>query len=219
MSGQAINKNNPNKRHLRNPLSQATFLVSSPDMSHVPADDAFEVVFAGRSNSGKSSALNALCDQKSLARTSKTPGRTQHLVFFALDDSHRLVDLPGYGYAKVSANMRRRWQETLDEYLSTRKSLKGMVLMMDSRHPLKEFDQQLLEWCDYQGLPVLVLLTKADKLKNGPAKNTLLQVKKDLSDLPRVTVQLFSALKHTGVELARRHILDWLELRPAQKKP
>ncbi len=209
MSGQANNKNISNKRNL---LAPAQFLLSSPDMAHVPADNAFEVVFAGRSNAGKSSALNALCGQKSLARTSKTPGRTQQLVFFALDDTHRLVDLPGYGYAKVSANMQRRWQHTLDEFLTTRKSLKGLVLMMDSRHPMREFDVQLLEWCAHQGMPVLVLLTKADKLKNGPAKNTLLQVKKDLSELPDVTVQLFSALKMTGLIEARRHIVRWLEL-------
>ncbi len=183
-------------------------------MAHVPADNGFEVVFAGRSNAGKSSALNALSGQKSLARTSKTPGRTQQLVFFALDDTHRLVDLPGYGYAKVPVAMQRRWQKTLDEFLTTRKSLKGMVLMMDSRHPLREFDEQMLEWCAHQGMPVLVLLTKADKLKNGPAKSTLLQVKKALSELPDVTVQLFSALKNTGVTEARRHIINWLELSP-----
>ncbi len=211
MSGQANNKNTSNKRNL---LASARFLLSSPDMAHVPADNGFEVVFAGRSNAGKSSALNALSGQKSLARTSKTPGRTQQLVFFALDDNHRLVDLPGYGYAKVPVAMQRRWQQTLDEFLTTRKSLKGMVLMMDCRHPMREFDVQMLEWCAHQGMPVLVLLTKADKLKNGPAKSTLLTVKKELSELPDITVQLFSALKNTGITEARRHIIQWLELNP-----
>ena len=210
MPGQA---NNPNTYNKSNLLQGAQFLLSSPDMAHVPPDNAFEVAFAGRSNAGKSSALNALCNQKSLARTSKTPGRTQQLVFFAIDDTHRLVDLPGYGYAKVSANMQRKWEATLDEFLTTRKSLKGMVLVMDIRHPLKEFDQQMLEWCDYQSMPVLVLLTKSDKLKKGPAKSTLLQVKKALAELPEVTVMSFSSLKHAGVEEARNHILNWLELK------
>ncbi|VAW96058.1 GTP-binding protein EngB [hydrothermal vent metagenome] len=212
MSGQANNKNFYDKRNL---LAKARFLLSSPDMAHVPADDAFEVVFAGRSNAGKSSALNALCGQKSLARTSKTPGRTQQLVFFEIDETHRLVDLPGYGYAKVPVAMQRHWQQTLDKFLTTRKSLKGMVLMMDCRRPLREFDEQMLEWCAHQGMPVLVLLTKADKLKNGPAKSTLLQVKKSLSELPDITVQLFSTLKNTGITEARRHIIKWLELNPA----
>lgn len=209
MSGQAIKQDISNNR---NPLARATFLLSSPDMAHVPPDNAFEVAFAGRSNAGKSSALNALCEQKSLARTSKTPGRTQQLVFFAIDEQHHLVDLPGYGYAKVPVSVQRKWQQTLDEFLNTRKSLKGMVLLMDCRHPLKEFDVQMLEWCAHTKMPVLVLLTKADKLKKGPAQNTLLAVKEALEELPEVTVQLFSALKHTGVKQARQHILRWLEL-------
>lgn len=181
-------------------------------MAHVPPDNGLEVAFAGRSNAGKSSALNTLCGQKSLARTSKTPGRTQQLVFFELDKTRRLVDLPGYGYAKVSNKMQQEWERTLDEFLETRQSLKGLVLVMDSRHPLKEFDRQMLEWCAYKGMPVLVLLTKADKLKKGPAQSTLLQVQKALQALPDVTVQLFSSLKNLGVREARQHICHWLEL-------
>ena len=179
-------------------------------MAHVPPDNAYEVAFAGRSNAGKSSALNALCAQKSLARTSKTPGRTQQLVFFELDETRRLVDLPGYGYAKVPTKMQQEWERTLDEFLETRKSLKGLVLVMDCRHPIKDFDRQMLEWCAYKGMPVLVLLTKADKLKKGPANSTLLQVRKALEALPDVTVQLFSSLNNTGVNEARQHIYAWL---------
>ncbi|MGD8925377.1 MAG: ribosome biogenesis GTP-binding protein YihA/YsxC [Thioalkalispiraceae bacterium] len=193
-----------------NLLQQAKFLLSSPDMAHVPPDNAYEVAFAGRSNAGKSSALNALCAQKSLARTSKTPGRTQQLVFFELDSKRRLVDFPGYGYAKVSTKMQQAWERTLDEFLETRQSLKGLVLVMDCRHPLKDFDRQMLEWCVYKGMPVLVLLTKADKLKKGPANNTLLQVRKALDGLPDVTVQLFSSHNNQGVPEARRHICQWL---------
>jgi GTP-binding protein len=209
MSGQANNQNSTYKRNL---LAQAKFLLSSPDLAHVPADNAAEVAFAGRSNAGKSSALNALCAQKSLARTSKTPGRTQQLVFFELDDHHRLVDLPGYGYAKVSANLQRHWEQTLDAFLTTRQSLRGLVLVMDSRHPLKEYDQQMLQWCTHHRLSVLILLTKCDKLKKGPAKSTLLQVQRAIADYPDVSVQLFSALKKTGVDTARLHILAWLGL-------
>lgn len=192
-------------------MQQAKFLLSSPDMAHLPPDNAREVAFAGRSNAGKSSALNTLCAQKSLARTSKTPGRTQQLVFFELDEKRRLVDLPGYGYAKVSSKMQRQWGQTLDAFLEARQSLKGLVLVMDCRHPLKEFDRQMLEWSAYKGLPVLLLLTKADKLKKGPANSTLLQVRKALESLPDVKVQLFSSLKQVGVQEARRQICDWLE--------
>jgi len=187
-------------------------MLASPDMVHVPSDDAREVAFAGRSNAGKSSALNALCAQKSLARTSKTPGRTQQLIFFELDETHRLVDLPGYGYAKVPDRIQREWAVTLDDFLQNRQSLKGLVLVMDSRRPLREFDRQMLEWCNYKKMPVLVLLTKSDKLKKGPASSTLLQVKKELSDMPDVAVQLFSSLKHVGVDEARQHISKWLQL-------
>jgi len=209
MAGQANNSNNSIKG---NPLQRAKFLLSSPDMAHVPPDNAYEVAFAGRSNAGKSSALNTLCAQTGLARTSKTPGRTQQLVFFELDDTHRLVDLPGYGYAKVPDKVQREWGITLDDFLQNRKSLKGLVLVMDSRRPLRDFDRQMLEWCHYKKMPVLALLTKVDKLKKGPASSTLLQVKKELADMPDVTVQLFSSLKQVGVQEARQHICRWLEL-------
>ena len=192
--------------------SHARFLLSVPEPHQAPPDVGYEVAFAGRSNAGKSSALNALTQRKSLARTSKTPGRTQHLVFFELDGERRLVDLPGYGYAKVPEKVRRHWGLAMAQYLSERRSLKGLVLVMDIRHPLTDFDKQMLQWCQHALMPVLVLLTKADKLKRGPASNTLLKVQKALSDQPHVSVQLFSALKHTGVEQARTKLDSWLAI-------
>ena len=180
---------------------QAQFLTSAARLDQAPPDEGYEVAFAGRSNAGKSSAINRLCDQKSLARTSKTPGRTQLLNFFALDDSRRLVDLPGYGYAKVSASLKREWQGNLSYYLEHRECLRGLVLLMDVRHPLKDFDLQMLAWADRIGLPVQVLLTKADKLKRGAASKSLLQVRKKLGEInPEFNVQLYSALKGEGLE-------------------
>lgn len=196
--------------------SHARFMLSIPDPQQAPPDAGYEVAFAGRSNAGKSSALNALTQRKSLARTSKTPGRTQHLVFFELDGERRLVDLPGYGYAKVPEKVRRHWGLAMETYLSGRESLRGLVLMMDVRHPLTDFDTQMLQWCQHAGMPVHILLTKADKLKRGPAMSTLLRVQKTLAEQPNVSVQLFSALKHTGVEQARAVLDSWLAL-PAGK--
>jgi len=191
-------------------------MLSIPDPHQAPPDAGYEVAFAGRSNSGKSSALNALTQRKSLARTSKTPGRTQHLVFFELDGERRLVDLPGYGFAKVPEKVRRHWGLAMETYLSGRESLRGLVLMMDVRHPLTDFDKQMLQWCQHAGMPVHILLTKADKLKRGPAMSTLLKVQKTLAEQHNVSVQLFSALKHTGVEQARAVLDTWLAL-PAGK--
>ena len=191
-------------------------MLSIPDPHQAPPDAGYEVAFAGRSNAGKSSALNALTQRKSLARTSKTPGRTQHLVFFELDGERRLVDLPGYGFAKVPEKVRRHWGLAMETYLSGRESLRGLVLMMDVRHPLTDFDKQMLQWCQHAGMPVHILLTKADKLKRGPAMSTLLKVQKTLAEQHNVSVQLFSALKHTGVEQARAVLDSWLAL-PAGK--
>ena len=196
--------------------SHARFMLSIPDPQQAPPDAGYEVAFAGRSNAGKSSALNALTQRKSLARTSKTPGRTQHLVFFELDGERRLVDLPGYGFAKVPEKVRRHWGLAMETYLSGRVSLRGLVLMMDVRHPLTDFDKQMLQWCQHARMPVHILLTKADKLKRGPAMSTLLKVQKTLAEQHNVSVQLFSALKHTGVEQARAVLDSWLAL-PAGK--
>jgi GTP-binding protein len=196
---------------MTNLYQQARFLTSAPDIRYAPPDEGAEVAFAGRSNAGKSSALNVISSQKALARTSKTPGRTQQINFFALDEQHRLVDLPGYGYAKVPEKMKRQWQAALGEYLDARRALKGLVLLMDVRHPLTEFDVQMLGWAARARLPTHVLLTKADKLKRGAAQASLLQVRKALPQWhPAATVQLFSALKYQGLEEARRQLDAWL---------
>ncbi|MGZ8926956.1 MAG: ribosome biogenesis GTP-binding protein YihA/YsxC [Methylobacter sp.] len=180
---------------------QAKFINSSPHLKDTPPDQGLEVAFAGRSNAGKSSAINTLTRQNSLARISKTPGRTQMLNFFEIDDRQRFVDLPGYGYAKVPLEVKKKWHELMETYLTSRKSLCAIILVMDVRHPLTEFDWQMVEWCEHTGLPLHVLLTKADKLNYGAAKNTLLQVEKALKDASfPVTIQLFSSLKKTGID-------------------
>ena len=189
----------------------AQFEKSVPRPEQAPEDSGREVAFAGRSNAGKSSALNRLTCQKSLARISKTPGRTQHLVFFRLDDERRLVDLPGYGFAKVPDKVKQEWAASLEKYLQERQSLQGLILLMDVRHPLTEFDQKMLHWCLHANMPVHVLLTKADKLKRGAAQNALLAVKRELADLPLVTVQLFSALNGTGLNEAQAVLDNWLD--------
>ncbi len=193
-----------------NPIyHQATFINSSPSLRDTPDDAGKEIAFAGRSNAGKSSAINTLTRQSSLARTSKTPGRTQMLNFFAIDDNKRLVDLPGYGYAKVPESVKKQWHELMETYLSERTSLCGMILVMDVRHPLTEFDWQMIYWCQHNNLPMHILLTKADKLAFGAGKNVLLKVQKAAQSLTSpVTVQLFSALKKTGVDEVHQFLDD-----------
>lgn len=193
-----------------NKYNLAEFLISVPDPSLAPPDVGHEVAFAGRSNAGKSSALNTLTQRKALARTSKTPGRTQHLVFFEIQPGQRLVDLPGYGFAKVPDKVRRQWGQAMENYLGQRQSLRGLILLMDSRHPLKDFDMQMLEWCSWRKLPVHILLTKADKLKRGAQATALLKVKKAVENNPHASVQLFSSLKRTGVDEARQMLDKWL---------
>ncbi|WP_444678983.1 ribosome biogenesis GTP-binding protein YihA/YsxC [Halomonas sp. E19] len=191
----------------------ARFLTSAPTLAKCPPDEGAEVAFAGRSNAGKSSAINTLTRQKALARTSRTPGRTQLINFFTLGDDtqRRLVDLPGYGYAKVPEAVKREWQQHLADYLRGRRSLRGLVLVMDVRHPLTEFDQTLLGWADDQEMPVHILLTKSDKLKSGAAKNALQQVRSRLREWEDlVTVQLFSSLKREGVDEACARLDGWL---------
>lgn len=197
-----------------NPLYQQTiFITSAPSVDLAPADEGYEIAFAGRSNAGKSSAINALTSQKSLARTSKTPGRTQLLNFFQVDDRRRFVDLPGYGYAKVPARVKAEWHKAMEGYLKQRQSLMGIFLLMDIRHPLTEFDQQMLEWCEYNELPLHIALTKADKLNYGAAKNTLLAVQHALQDAEiSVSVQLFSATKKTGLDEAYKILDQWLRV-------
>jgi GTP-binding protein len=189
---------------------QTKFINSSPHLRHTPPDQGKEVAFAGRSNAGKSSAINTLTRQSGLARTSKTPGRTQLLNFFAINEQQRFVDLPGYGYAKVPLSVKEEWHKLMETYLSQRQSLCGIVLVMDVRHPLTDFDWQMVEWCSHQQLPLHILLTKADKLAFGAAKTTLLQVQKELEtvNLP-LSLQLFSALKKSGIDEAH-HALNQL---------
>lgn len=182
---------------------QAKFINSSPHLKNAPPDLGLEIAFAGRSNAGKSSAINTLTRQKALARISKTPGRTQMLNFFEINERQRFVDLPGYGYARVPEAVKKQWHELMENYLSQRKSLCAIILVMDVRHPLTEFDWQMIEWCGHAGLPMHILLTKSDKLTYGAGKNTLLQVQKELADAPfPLTVQLFSALKKGGIDEA-----------------
>lgn len=197
----------------------AHFETSAAKLSQLLADEGMEVAFAGRSNAGKSSAINKICCQKSLARTSKTPGRTQLINFFTMDEQRRLVDLPGYGYAKVSEDIKRRWQQTMEQYLASRQSLKGLILLMDVRHPLKDVDQQLLSWSWNVGMPIHILLTKADKLKRGAAQNTLLKVRKEISEndpANLTSVQLFSSLKGTGLDEIYSVLNRWFQLEKPQ---
>ena len=182
---------------------KAKFLISAPDIAHLdnylPGDTGVEIAFAGRSNAGKSSALNALTEQKSLARTSKTPGRTQLINVFELDKYRRLVDLPGYGFAQVPLAMKMKWQNALGEYLQKRSCLSGVVVLMDIRHPLKDLDLQMIEWAVASEIPVLALLTKADKLAQSAKMKTVNQIRKDLADFGDwVMVEPFSSLKGTG---------------------
>jgi GTP-binding protein len=195
---------------LKNPFTKATYVLNAHRLDQLPADTGLEVAFAGRSNAGKSSAINALTRQKSLARTSKTPGRTQQIVIFQLEGDRRLADLPGYGYAKVPEKLRDHWKKIMQKYFNQRRSLAGVVLMMDVRHPLKPFDVQMLEWCSAFQVPCHVLLTKADKLKRGPAASSLLKVEKHLPG--NATIQLFSSKTRDGVDKLIQRLCGWLEI-------
>ena len=213
INGKAGLKMDSGIERARKLLKQAQFSLSVPEPRLLPADVGREIAFAGRSNAGKSSALNMLCAQRGLARTSRTPGRTQHIVVFDLDTERRLVDLPGFGYAKVAKSMRAHWEEALPEYLETRASLSGLILLMDIRHPLKPQDVAVLEWCTHAGVPVHVLLNKCDKLGRGPATAALHLVNATLTKQGwQGTAQLFSALKHEGADLAWQVLGQWLAL-------
>ena len=179
------------------------FLVSAASLDGCPADVGCEVAFVGRSNAGKSSAINTLTGIKGLARTSKTPGRTQLINFFQLNHGMRLVDLPGYGYAKVPQHVKEKWGTKVSEYLQIRKSLAGLVLLMDIRHPLQKFDLQILTWAIHAGIPVHALLTKCDKVSKGRATNTLIRVDQEFKHLDAeedlLTFQMYSSPKKIGV--------------------
>lgn len=201
----------------KNPIlglcQQASFLKSAAKVQQCPPDEGYEIAFAGRSNAGKSSAMNTLTHAR-LARTSKTPGRTQLLNFFTLDEQRRLVDLPGYGFAKVPIALKEHWQQHLEAYLQQRHCLAGVMLMMDVRHPLTDFDTMMLDWAEASQLPIHILLTKMDKLTFGAAKNTLLKVQRELHEnWPHTaSAQLFSSPKRHGVEEALSVMSGWLEL-------
>lgn len=199
-------------------LAKAKFTTSAPDIHRLPPDVGIEVAFAGRSNAGKSSALNTLTQQKSLARTSKTPGRTQLINVFELDGTRRLIDLPGYGFAKVPLEMKLKWQKALGEYLEKRECLKGLVILMDIRHPLKDLDVDLIKWASDSELPILALLTKSDKLSLGKVKSEVLKVRKACQQYgSNITVHAFSSLKRSGVDDALSVLNEWLTIQPLEE--
>ena len=191
-------------------FDQTCFQTSAATLEACPADSSAEVAFAGRSNAGKSSAVNVITSLPQLARTSKTPGRTQLINFFFIEEGKYLVDLPGYGYAKVPLERRDKWQAELEKYLRRRKALVGLILLSDIRHPLKKFDRMMIEWAVQADLPLHLLLTKADKLKHGAIQKTLLKVEKELTAFDNVSVQLFSALRNIGVDRVRKVLTRWL---------
>ena len=194
-------------------FNKAKFLLSAPSIKQCPEDTGREVAFAGRSNAGKSSAINTLTNNTKLARTSKTPGRTQLLNFFSLAEDCRLVDLPGYGFAKVPKAMKQAWDQNLAGYLQERESLRGLVMLMDIRHPLQQYDWQMIRWASQSKMPIHLLLTKADKRKKGPAKSTLLQVQRDLANdglTDNISIQTFSSLKKDGLEELKQRLQSWL---------
>lgn len=195
----------------------AHYLTSATTLQQLPNDEGREIAFIGRSNAGKSSAINTIVQVRGLARTSRTPGRTQMINFFEIDAVHRLVDLPGYGFAKVATATKTRWNETTADYFEHRKSLLGLVLVMDIRHPLKAMDVQLIQWCGEFEMPLHILLTKADKLSYGAQRQTQLMVQKSVGD--QVSVQLFSALKNSGIDEARAKLDAWYRGNRLLSKP
>ena len=189
---------------------QCEYTTSAYKLSQLPEDEGSEVAFAGRSNAGKSSAINAIADHNALAKVSKRPGRTQMINFFAISEDKSIVDLPGYGFAKVPIAVKKHWVTTLESYLAERESLKGLVLVMDVRHPLRDLDWKMVQWCHEAKVNLHLLLTKADKLKKGAAMAQLHQVQKQLEEAGvDASLQLFSALKKTGVDDAHSVLDEW----------
>lgn len=220
-----ISRNHTSKNALENAnimmnhyYQQASFVQSATTPKTLPKESGLEVAFAGRSNSGKSSTINRVCFQKSLARTSKTPGRTQLINFFTLPEGQWLVDLPGYGYAKVPENIKLEWQKFIEAYLTMRTTLKGLILVMDIRHPMTIFDQGLLTWAEHRQLPVHILLNKADKLSRGATQNTVLAVRKELTQYMSVSAQAFSATNGLGLEELWEKLDEWYERGAAMSK-
>ncbi len=191
---------------------KATFLLSVAEVKQLPPDEGFEVAIVGRSNAGKSSVLNCITQSKKLARVSKTPGRTQQINVFVLDDDHRLMDLPGYGFANAPIAAQRKWEKTINDYFEKRDCLKGLVLVMDIRHPFKDMDMQMLDFCQHINLPVHILLNKSDKLSKGAAKSVLLDAEPILASYGELaTIQIFSAQKNTGTKELHSVLNQWYE--------
>ena len=205
---------------MQHPLyQQATYLKSVPTIDLCPEELTHEVAFAGRSNAGKSSALNVITSQKMLARTSKTPGRTQLINFFPVDDARALVDLPGYGFAKVGLKKKQAWEAGLTKYIEQRPQLKGLILLVDSRMEPTDIDLNMLEWSYGIELPVHVLLTKSDKLKKGPAKAALHHMENLIANhFPHATVQLFSSLNKEGLDEVWDQLDEWMEFERPKKE-
>lgn len=203
-----------------NPYAGARFVLSAARLAQLPDDGLPEAALVGRSNAGKSSAMNVICQQNGLARVSKTPGRTQLINVFGIGSRARLIDLPGYGFAQVPIGIRNAWGQLVGSYVESRSTLKGVIVVMDIRHPLTELDVQMLEWCRDRLLAAHILLTKADKLSFGAAKNTVLKVRRELADFdPNMTVQAFSSTARTGVEEARAKLDEWLGLAAPVESP
>lgn len=197
---------------MSNHYKKASFLLSVADVKQLPPDVGYEVAIVGRSNAGKSSVLNRITQIKGLARVSKTPGRTQLVNVFEIDSKRRLVDLPGYGYAKVPLAAKKKWEKTVDAYIQDRETLKGLILVMDIRHPMRDLDLQLLEYCEHRALPVHILLNKADKLSRGAAATIAREVGAALTSYTNsVTFQIFSALKSVGISELHAQLDQWYE--------
>ncbi|GAA6138002.1 ribosome biogenesis GTP-binding protein YihA/YsxC [Arenicella sp. 4NH20-0111] len=193
-------------------LRSPEFILGAAKPSQFPEDSLVEIAFAGRSNVGKSSAINAICNRRKLARTSKVPGRTQQINFFSLGETARLVDLPGYGFAQVPLAVKKEWEATIHKYLTERTNLIVLVLLMDIRHPLTDLDRQMIKWASDSELPTQVLLTKADKYKRGKIASTVLQVERELESIKgQFGVEPFSSLNFTGVNAMRGQISEWVE--------
>lgn len=192
-------------------LNNAKFVTAAHKPSQWMEDSGYEVAFAGRSNSGKSTALNAIVGQRRLAITSKTPGRTQQIVFFQIDAERRLIDLPGYGYAKVPPEVQKHWASVIEQYLMTRSSLQAMIMTMDIRHPLRQLDSQLLSWCIESSVDVHILLTKADKFSKSKQANAKRSVENEFKDVDGVTLQVFSGRTGLGVDQARERVISLLK--------
>lgn len=202
----------PEKKNVLD-FRKTKFVTSAPDISKLPADAGAEIAIIGRSNSGKSSSINAICDQKTLAKTSRTPGRTRLINLFKVAEQKYLVDLPGYGYAQVPDNMKRQWQKAMTDYLQQRKCLCGLVVTMDIRTPLRDHDRMIIDWSIAANLPCLILLTKADKFGVNKRKEMVGEVRTQLSEFGgNFTIIAFSALRKVGVDEARSVLRNWFEL-------